>query len=1267
MKILTYLSAAAVTLSGFAASAADMPSVEHPVPGSSIIIQQLSDNGKWAVSETGSVTDGDLRPIGGVIYNMENYEQTPISHSSGLSGVADISNDGSVVVGEFNGIPGYWTKEKGWQTVDLEPGMDLGRFNAVTPDGRYAVGYYTSSQDQFKASPMMYDLSTGKRISLPNLPVLDMTHLDQKMNVFYGVSPDGRYLLGEMSQSYVYPPSLCCYVYDRETATYDMIGFTESETTDWTPDVQDLYFVDAPVMSNNGEWVTGRAYMVHPIPGSEWANEGYTPFRYNVKNKEFELYGEASDADIAGFSIGNDGTVYGATPAENPYATAVVRSGKYFITLDQIFSQVYHYDFNALTGYSNTGKPLAVSDDGMTLIMLPNTEATYVLRLPEPLTEAAKRVKLLGNYSATPAAGVKISRLSTITLTFDRTLALRGDGAGITLTSADGSESYAPVAQNGVVVDGKKLIITFRSRNLNDGVGYTLTVPAGTVQIDGDADQVNEEIKVEYTGRANVPVKMEKAVPADDSYVSVLDASTNPIVLTFDAELKLADGAQGYLYLNEDTTPYCLMNLSVGSNMALVFPTAGVQLVDGSDYHLVIPAGSFTDISGGGANEEITLTYHGSYVREIKPSDKYLFTEDCTDYSQIMLYDGDRRSPDPVPASWGFTQDLPWLIVRDESNQDMAFASHSMYTPAGKSDDWLVTAQLFIPDENCYLEFDAQSYLFDLDDYLDVYLYSSDNIYNTLTADVINDIRNNGELVFHEKLSPGVSEENLADDWTTYTVDLKDYAQKPLYIAFVNQNDDQSAIFIDNIHVVHEMDYYTTFETPTRVVDQDAVTVKGYILFSSEFETYSSVELVLTDKEGTEIDRISESGLALTKGSAYDFSFAKPFPLTKGETSQYRVEVSLDGGPKSVLTGQVSNLTFQPSRRILLEEYTGSECGNCPFGIRGLENIESLYPNVMIPVTIRTYENDRLGSNQGAYSQYLGLDGLGAPSAIIDRIEAAYPMIQSPAGDYRFTGLGILNELTGEDERLWLDIFRSRYEVPAEIGVELKSEQTGDNVHVKVQVTNALNQYRATYNVFAVVVENGLMTYQKNYLSNVSDPNLGEWGAGGKYGTPLVTNVEAHSVARATWGTTYNGTAGLFPAQMKADETFEAAFDITLPDVIQNPDNCEVAVVILDSGTARVINANIVSLNGETNGFNGVEAITEGVSPLTGVAVIDGKIIVNATGKYSVAAYDIAGSAILSAKGEGMGEFPLNGYQGVVIVKVTDADGNSKSAKFMAN
>ena len=50
MKILTYLSAAAMTLSGLTVTAADMPVVEHPIQGNSIFLQQVSDNGKLAVA-----------------------------------------------------------------------------------------------------------------------------------------------------------------------------------------------------------------------------------------------------------------------------------------------------------------------------------------------------------------------------------------------------------------------------------------------------------------------------------------------------------------------------------------------------------------------------------------------------------------------------------------------------------------------------------------------------------------------------------------------------------------------------------------------------------------------------------------------------------------------------------------------------------------------------------------------------------------------------------------------------------------------------------------------------------------------------------------------------------------------------------------------------------------------------------------------------------------------------------------------------------------
>lgn len=1269
MKILTYLSAAALTLTGLSAYAADLPKIEKPIAGKSVILNRLSDNGKWALSETGSTTDGDLRPTGGVIYNMETYEQTDISHPSGLSGVSDISNDGTVVVGECEGKPGYWVKGKGWQNVALDAGLDLGRFNVVTPDGRYAAGYYTSSQNQYKAKAMAYDLQTGKRLDLPNLPVLDMTHQDQDMNVFYGISPDGRYLLGSLSQSYLMPTALCCYVYDRETNTYDFIGFTDYDDKPWVPDVPNLYFIESPVMSNNGEWVTGFAYMVTPIPGSEWANEAYHTFRYNVKTKEFTLYSDSADANISSYAVDNNGVVYGASPAQNPYAFASVRSGKYFITLDQIFRQVYNYDFNTETGYTNTGKVVDISDDGKTLVMLPNNNETYVLRLPEPLSEAATRVKLLGNYSITPTPGVKLSRLTSITLTFDRNVKVKGtDFSGVSFAATDGSVIYNPVASgNGVAADGKKIIITFRSRNLSGDKEYELTVPAGLIQIEGDDTQVNEEIKVSYIGRDNVAVKMIEASPADDSYVSVFDLTTNPLLLTFDAELKIAEGARGYLYRNDEEAPFCLLNVAVSGAQALVYPTSGQHLYRDTEYSVVIPAGTVTDIAGGGPNDEITINFHGDYVRVIPPDGKYLFNEDCTDYSQLMFYEGDNRQPDTLPASWGFTKETtPWFIVCDEGSTDMAMASHSMYSPAGQADDWMVIPQMLIPDENCYLEFDAQSYQFGFTDYLDVYIYESDNVYNTLNKTIIDEIRQNGKQVLHQLLDPGADEENLAGDWTNYKVDLAPYAQKNIYIAFANRNNDQSAIFMDNIHIVHDNDYFTTFETPARVINQENVTVSGYILFNNEFDTYSKLQLTLLDSEKTQIDCITETDANFKKGDEYDFSFSKPLPLTKGEVNTYYIEVKINDEEPSILTSTVSNLTFQPERKIVLEEYTGSECGNCPLGIRGMENIESLYPGVMIPITIRTYQNDRLGIGMGAYSQALGLDGLGAPSARIDRVESAYPMIQSADGDYRFSGVGIPNETSGKDERLWLDIFRERYETPAELGLELKSELNDKTVSVKAQITNALNQYRVNYNVFAVIIEDGLLTYQKNYMTNVTDPDLGEWGAGGKYGVPTVSPIEAHNVSRATWGTTFNGTAGLFPAKMMANETFETRFSIDIPESVVDTNNCKVAVMILDGGTFQVLNANIVNLNGETKAFNSVEEIIGGTEANIGMTIADGKLLVNGNGEYNVAAYDIAGSALLVGKGNGFSTFPLNGFEGVVIVKVTDAQGNTRSAKLMA-
>lgn len=1274
MKVSTYLSVAALALAGLTASA-QKPLIERPMPGSNVIIDRISDNGKWGVAQVASSTDGDLRPIGGTIFDLTTYKTTPVTHPSGLSGISDISDDGEIVVGECNGVPAYWTKSTGeWTIPTLKEltiegnKMDIGRFNAVTPDGQYAAGYRASTADYFLAYPLVYDIKEGKEISLPGLPVYDQSHVDRHENALYHISPDGRYVTGMLSQAFLkdedYAP-LCSYVYDIQTGTYDMIGFNDYLDKNWEPLSPNLLWVSGPVMSNNGKWITGTAYSVEIIPGTDWPKETYLPFRYNVETKEFNLYSADGDMDIVGSAIDNDGVVYGHTPASNPYASCVVRSGDYFINLDQIFGQIYGFDFySEAPDFGVTGKPLSISNDCKTLIMLPNTETTYVLKMPESLAEAASKVKLLGNYSVSPAEGVKLSKIFSFTLTFDRNIKVTGRSSDVKFESADGSVVYNPL-NSGLKADANKLIITFMPQNLEEGVDYTLTIPEGTVAMVGNETETNAEIRLNYKGRDNKPVKVLSIVPEDGAYVQMLDLTSNPIMMEFDADLKLKEGALAELYRNDEAEPYCVLNMSVQGKNLFLFPTSGQYLYLDSEYHIVIPAKVLTDISGGGENEEISFTYQGAYERQIHTDDKNVFSDDCSAYANMMFYEGDKREPISEMAEWGFTAETtPWLTVRDDNDTNMAFASHSMYKPAGQSDDWVVIPQLLIPNENTYLEFLGQSYLNAANDVLDIYIYASDNVYNTLNSDIINDIRTKGDHVFSERLTPGSQQDILADDWKTYRITLEDYAKKNIYIAFANQNKDQSAIFIDDIRVINDTPYVTKFDTPARVVKQEKVPVSGYMLFESDLHTYSDIHLELTDADGNTIDTIEEKGLSLTKGSQYNFRFKEELPLTVGEITTYYVEVTLDNEAPSKMTGKVANLSFQPNRRVVLEEYTGRECGNCPQGIRAMENIEMLYPGVMIPIAIRTYESDPLGNGMNAYSQALGLDQLGAPSATIDRKEAGYSMINYD-GDYRFSGKGVPNSLGTGDERLWLDMFRDEYESPAEIGIIHSSSLNADKTKatVKVHVSSALNKYRTGYKVFAVITEDGLITYQQNYMSSVEDPDLGEWGKGGEYGKPVVMPVTANHVARQTWGTTYNGTAGRIPANLKAGFGYDTEFTVDIPETISNTDNCHMIVMILDE-TNQVLNANVSPLNGSSDTV-AVDTVFGDSNSVAGMAVIDGTLHVNAAGAFSVAAYDLAGSALLNAKGEGFASFPLHGYKGVLIVKATDAEGNVKSAKFI--
>ena len=177
-----------------------------------------------------------------------------------------------------------------------------------------------------------------------------------------------------------------------------------------------------------------------------------------------------------------------------------------------------------------------------------------------------------------------MTNLSEVRITFDRDVETNGLYNKITCVSEDGQESWTPVQGNGFVAQDKQVVIVFRTRQMREGVNYTLTIPAGLVRVKGDRNMTSPEIKLSFTGRGTGAVALTRAYPEDGASVAGLDLTTNPMLLTFDANLKLkASPATAYLYREGESAPYCNLNVLCSKNQILVYPLTGQHLYNGTD------------------------------------------------------------------------------------------------------------------------------------------------------------------------------------------------------------------------------------------------------------------------------------------------------------------------------------------------------------------------------------------------------------------------------------------------------------------------------------------------------------------------------------------------------------------------------------------------------------------------------------------------------------------------------------------------------------
>lgn len=1135
----------------------------------------LSSNGKWACGNAVNANNSSLYGYATLV-NAVTGEQThlwPEDNEFVVCSARDVSDNGDVV-GYYNAKAAIYWREKGeWQVLPQPAGQYIDvELVSITPDGRFAVGSGVTSA--WTTYSVAYEFGDDGSVTM-----LELKNIDPVEDRFEVVLPGG-----------LVPVSKGLY----NLKTQEVIT---------VPGGTSRFF------SSNGR------YMVTGAPGDDdWVV--YGPF--NVMDMETKKVTPLEDNSPANniflADMDDNGVVYGMSESDLMFRNWHVHVGKYWYDIRVVLQQLYGIDW--VNEYAKTDRGLSgtfwgVDSEGKVAISIDYTkspETGYIFRMPESFSDICPRVNLLSNNYATPMNGASFSRLSNVSITFDRPVETLIAAEKIGVTDKDGNVLTNAIRFDVSPANPNQIEVSFRNYTLEDGQEYFVVIPAGAIGVKGDNERTNSEIRLQYKGRPNTPVKPLTISPAEGNEVPRINMSSNPVFVNFDTNLTVCENPNNEYRIklfrkgengDEQVAP---LSAQVNGSTVRIYPVNEQRLAEGDDYKVVIAAGTFADLSGANPNEEIVINYKGSYTPDLPTDDKVIFSDNFNNglNTQLwMFHEGDGNTPNSTMASWSFTADTtPWWLVRDSNaSTDYAACSHSMYTPAGQSDDWMVTQRMYVADDTYTLSFKSQSYLKGKEDRLKVYVLASNDVITSLTPSIVNKIRYDGKLIYNEVESPGEKEETMAGEWKENELSLAEFAGQNIYIAFVNDNTNQSAIFLDDVEVARDLKIAMQLFNPEYTIDKESVAVSGRLQNLSNV-TYNDLKLSLIDEDGNVVDEINATGLNLAPKGLYPFTFAKELPLRSGLENNFRVELSGDDVTTSA-GSSVKNLLFQTTKRVVLEENTGTSCQFCPQGHVVMEKLEAEFGDRFVPIAIHGYTGGSTfaTSESQSYSTFLGLSA--APSAVIDRTYAAMPMGE---GYHMITPEG----------GLWYDLVTSQMNKYADADITVSSsgvDETESNVVVNATVKYAYNAKNLNVNILTAVLEDKLPSAQTNAFVNSDAEEMADWRAGGKYGTNPAAYIYTNVFRGLDGNTLYNGVGGKIPSEVEAGKSYNFNITMPIPQAVSKPQNMKYVVLMIDANSGRVINA-VTCKNSGVVGVDGIEADNNAadargdVYSITGVCVL---------------------------------------------------------------
>ncbi len=508
----------------------------------------------------------------------------------------------------------------------------------------------------------------------------------------------------------------------------------------------------------------------------------------------------------------------------------------------------------------------------------------------------------------------------------------------------------------------------------------------------------------------------------------------------------------------------------------------------------------------------------------------------------FIFVDNDQNTPSSSMKKLGFDVGVPWVCFWIEDEDNYVACSTSWYKPSGKSDDWMILPPILV-DQGATLQWRGMASDSKNRDGYAVYVSSEGTEIEKF------DIENPLFVISEEET-----------EWASHNVDLSAFVGKEISIAFVNNSDNKSRLFIDDIYAGSPLQLDIQFDMPVMVGPEDPVKVKGTLI--RELDTpIQGINLICEWDDG--VSQTIQIEGSLSNDSPLTFEFPDSRLLQLDENMEFKVTASADG-----ISVERDFRVFSSFRPSVVEEFTGTWCSFCVRGIVALEEMQRKCGKNAIALAVHIDDVMSIPEYQSHVAEYLSSNAL--PNCIVNR------KIEGDPSEWE----SLMRRASDDNVACALS---------AEIVVDLDTEK------IKVNTVSAFPSRipDADYSLTYILKENNVYHPEDFRYSQKNAYSGGARGPmGGFEDMPSVILADQMWYQDVVIGVSQSpmGITGSVPHVLEAALPYYHSYAMDFPENMGNIDETSLVILMIDNRTREIVNAREYELRDFTIG-SGIDMI----------------------------------------------------------------------------